>query len=199
VAGVALVLYVVWAVLAFGWRTVAQYRRTGDSGLRLGAERGTPKWWAKIGFIVAIVTGFAAPVAAVAGLGNMSAFDASWLHAVGVAVTIVGIVMTVVAQFTMGNSWRIGVDNNERTALVTGGVFSLVRNPIFTAMFVTSFGLVMMIPNWLSIAGLVLLAVSLEVQVRFVEEPYLLPAQGDDYSAYAGRVGRFAPRLGRLR
>ncbi len=121
-AGVALGLYVVWAVLAFGWRTVVQYRRTGDSGFRLGAEPGTTKWWAKLGFVVAIVVGFAAPLGAVAGLGNIAAFDADWPHAVGVVVTVVGIVLTVVAQFAMGSSWRIGVDNDERTILVTGGV-----------------------------------------------------------------------------
>jgi protein-S-isoprenylcysteine O-methyltransferase Ste14 len=198
-AGVALGLYVVWAVLAFGWRTVVQYRRTGDSGLRLGAEPGTATWWAKLGFIVAIVVGFAAPVSAKVGLGNIAAFDAAWLRAVGVGVSIVGIVMTVIAQFAMGNSWRIGVDNHERTTLVTAGVFSLVRNPIFTSMLVTSFGLLMMIPNVLSVAGFVLLIVALEVQVRLVEEPYLVSAQGDDYRAYARRVGRFTPGLGRLR
>jgi protein-S-isoprenylcysteine O-methyltransferase Ste14 len=84
-------------------------------------------------------------------------------------------------------------------APATGGVFSLVRNPIFTSMLVTSLGLMMVIPNVLSVAGLVLLVVALEVQVRYVEEPYLLSAQADNYRAYARRVGRFAPRLGRLR
>jgi protein-S-isoprenylcysteine O-methyltransferase Ste14 len=198
-AATALVLYVVWALLAFGWRTVVQYRRTGDSGLRMSAEPMTPKWWAKIAFVVAIVVGFAAPVAAVAGLGNISVLDAGWLHVVGIIVTVVGIVLTVVAQFAMGNSWRIGVDNDERTNLVTGGVFSLVRNPIFTSMLVTSLGLMMTIPNVLSVAGVVVLIGALEVQVRFVEEPYLVAAQGDGYRAYARRVGRFAPCLGRLR
>jgi protein-S-isoprenylcysteine O-methyltransferase Ste14 len=198
-AGVALGLYVVWAVLAVGWRTAVQYRRTGESGLRLGAETGTTKWWAKLAFIAAIGIGAAASVGPVVGLGDIASFDADWLHAVGVVVAIVGIVMTVIAQFAMGNSWRIGVDNDERTALVTGGVFSLVRNPIFTSMLVTSLGLMMTIPNVLSVAGLVLLVVALEVQVRYVEEPYLLNAQADNYRAYARRVGRFAPGLGRLR
>ena len=41
----------------------------------------------------------------------------------------------------MGESWRIGVDVQERTSLVTAGVFGLVRNPIFSAMCVASIGL----------------------------------------------------------
>lgn len=40
------------------------------------------------------------------------------------------------AQQAMGRSWRIGVDTDERTELVTEGVFGLVRNPVFTAMIV---------------------------------------------------------------
>ncbi len=198
-AAIALTLYIIWAVLAFGWRTLTQYRRTGDTGLRLHAEPNTPQWWAKIGFVIAIVIGFAAPIAAVSGLDNISTLDFSWLHATGVAVTILGIVLTVVAQYAMGESWRIGVDTNERTVLVTNGVFGVVRNPIFTAMLVTATGLTMTIPNVISIIGLVALIAALEVQVRLVEEPHLLTAQGDSYRTYAHHVGRFAPGLGRIR
>jgi hypothetical protein len=46
--------------------------------------------------------------------------------------------LTVIAQFAMAESWRIGVDPNERTPLVTTGAFAMVRNPIFTAMLVTA-------------------------------------------------------------
>lgn len=196
---IAITLYVTWAFLAFGWRTIVQYRRTGDTGLRLHAEPNTPQWWAKIGFVIAIVVGLAAPIAAVAGLGNVPALDAIALQAIGVVVTVIGIVLTVIAQLAMGESWRIGVDANERTPLVTHGAFAIVRNPIFTAMLVTAAGLTMTIPNVISIIGLVALVVALEVQVRLVEEPYLLLAQGDHYRTYAHQVGRFVPGIGRIR
>ena len=194
----ALVLYVVWAALAFGWRTVEQRRRTGDSGLRLHAERGTAQWWAKIGFAVAIGVGFAAPIAAVAGLDQVSVLDCTWLHVAGVAVTVIGIVLTVAAQRSMGESWRIGVDAAERTDLVTVGAFRWARNPIFTAMLITATGLAMMIPNLIAFAGLAALGAALEVQVRLVEEPYLLQTHGDGYRSYARTVGRFTPGIGRL-
>ena len=42
------------------------------------------------------------------------------------------------------------------------------------------------------------LVVALELQVRFVEEPYLLQAHGSAYADYAARVGRFFPRVGLL-
>jgi protein-S-isoprenylcysteine O-methyltransferase Ste14 len=84
-----------------------------------------------------------------------------------------GLAGTLYAQLAMGESWRIGVDEGERTALVTGGPFAIVRNPIFSAMIPTSVGLTLIVPNVVALAGLTALALALEVQVRLVEEPYL--------------------------
>lgn len=192
----ALALYLLWAWLAFGWKTIDQRRRTGDSGLRLHAERNTPQWWAKIGFGIAMLVGLAAPIAAVAGLDNLSALDATWLHVAGIALAVTGIMLTVAAQYSMGNSWRIGVDPNERTGLVTDGAFRVVRNPIFSAMAIAAAGLAMIIPNLVSIIGLASLIAALEIQVRLVEEPYLLRTHEDQFRTYARSVGRSAPGLG---
>ena len=194
----ALILYLIWAVLAFGWRTIEQRRRTGDTGLRLHAEPNTAQWWAKIGFVIAMLVGIAAPVAAVAGLDGISALDATWLHVTGIVVTLAGIVLTLAAQYSMGESWRIGVDPAERTELVTAGAFRYARNPIFTAMLVTATGLAMTIPNIISIIGLLALIAALEIQVRLVEEPYLIDTHGDTYRNYARQVGRFAPGIGHI-
>jgi steroid 5-alpha reductase family enzyme len=108
-------------------------------------------------------------------------------------VTLAGIVLTLAAQYSMGESWRIGVDPAERTELVTAGAFRYARNPIFTAMLVTATGLAMTIPNIISIIGLLALIAALEIQVRLVEEPYLIDTHGDTYRNYARQVGRFAP------
>jgi protein-S-isoprenylcysteine O-methyltransferase Ste14 len=66
-------------------------------------------------------------------------------------------------------------------------------------MLITATGLAMIIPNVISILGLVALFVALEVQVRLVEEPYLRTVQGAEYRAYAQSAGRFAPGIGRIR
>ena len=98
----------------------------------------------------------------------------------------------------MGASWRIGVDAGEVTALVTSGVFRTVRNPIFTGMILTSVGTALMVPNAAALAGVALLALGLEIHVRYVEEPHLLAVHGDPYHRYANSAGRFVPRVGRL-
>ena len=104
----------------------------------------------------------------------------------------------VVAQLEMGSNWRIGVDESKHTELVTSGAFSVVRNPIFTAMGATGIGLALMVPNVVSLLGMILLTVAIELRVRAVEEPFLARLHGAPYAAYAARVGRFLPGLGRM-
>lgn len=197
----ALILYAVYLVLAFGLRTLIQLRRTGSTGFHgLGGRPGSPEWIAGVGFALALVVGAAAPVLALLDVVEpISALDVGPVHVVGLALALAGIAATFYAQVAMGASWRIGVDREERTVLVTAGPFALVRNPIFAAMLPTALGLTMLVPSWVAIMGLFGLVVALELQVRVVEEPYLLRAHGDSYAGYAARVGRFLPRIGRLR
>ena len=48
----------------------------------------------------------------------------------GVMVACVGLVIFVLAFFSFGDSWRIGIDRKTAGRLVTGGIFSISRNPI---------------------------------------------------------------------
>jgi protein-S-isoprenylcysteine O-methyltransferase Ste14 len=129
----------------------------------------------------------------------VEALDTTAVHVAGIVLFVIGLAATLAAQVAMGESWRIGVDESERTDLVTDGPFSLARNPIFAAMLPTSLGLALMVPSWVAFLGVVALFLALELQVRIVEEPYLRRVHGRAYEAYASRVGRFVPGVGRLR
>jgi protein-S-isoprenylcysteine O-methyltransferase Ste14 len=120
------------------------------------------------------------------------------VRAGGLGVILLGVVLTLVAQLTMGSSWRVGVDPSEKTDLVTTGAFALVRNPIFTAMLTALFGLVLAVPSAAALLGFTAALAGIEIQVRRVEEPYLLRVHGERYRTYAARAGRFLPGLGRL-
>nr|WP_018809890.1 isoprenylcysteine carboxylmethyltransferase family protein [Salinispora arenicola] len=197
-ATLALGLYVLGLLLAFGWRTLAQWRATGDTGLRLDAGAvGSVGWWAKLAFLAALPLGAAGPVAALAGLPPIATLDADWLRTTGVVLAVTGIAATLVAQLSMGTSWRIGVNPAEHTALITDGAFAVARNPVFSAMSITSLGLAAMVPNPISLTATVVLIASIQLQVRAVEEPYLIRTHGPAYTTYAARVGRFLPGIGR--
>lgn len=196
----ALALYLFYGILTFGVRTLVQIRRTGSSGFHgVGGRPGSAEWIAGVGFVVALAVGFAAPLLALLDVVEpIAALDGSAAHVAGIVLALGGIAATFVAQVAMGASWRIGVDPSERTALVTTGPFALVRNPIFAAMLPTALGLTLLVPSWVALAGMAGLFVALELQVRAVEEPYLLSVHGETYASYAAQTGRFAPGLGRL-
>jgi protein-S-isoprenylcysteine O-methyltransferase Ste14 len=110
-----------------------------------------------------------------------------------------GLAGTLLAQLSMGASWRIGVDEAESTELVTGGPFALMRNSIFSAMVLAFLGLALLVPNAAALAAFLVLVTALELQVRLVEELYLMRTHGERYLLYASRVGRFVPGVGKLK
>ncbi len=198
---VAIALFAVFALLGFGWRSWVQRRRTGSTGFRgISGRIGSVVWLAGVGFVVAMAAAVFAPILQLVGVvAPLPVLDRPWLNVLGAVIAAVGIAATVYAQLDMGDSWRIGVDANERTTLVRTGVFGLVRNPIFTAMLTFGLGIALVTPNVVAVIGFVALAVTIELQVRAVEEPYLAAVHGDEYRDYTARVGRFVPGLGRFR
>jgi protein-S-isoprenylcysteine O-methyltransferase Ste14 len=196
----AAVLAGTWFLVAFALRIAVQVRRHHDTGVR--SDAGPPLsvgWWARLLF-----TGSTAAVAlalvlrALDAVGPVAGLDHPAVAGAGLVLATAGILLTFWAQLAMGASWRIGVDPEERTALVTSGPFAVVRNPIFSTMVPTALGLTLMAPTVAGLVALVALVVALEVQVRGVEEPYLRRVHGAAFDAYAARTGRFAPRLRRV-
>ena len=194
-----LVLVCVWIVLVSFVRGAIQYRRTGSSPVRLRDRPGSPQWWARLVSTLGVLLAIAAPLAELAGLPPFATLDQPPVRWGGVLLVFVGIAITIGSQAAMGRSWRADVDPNARTALVTTGPFRLVRNPVFSGSAVTVVGLALVVPNVVSLLMLVAFLAGLEIQVRLVEEPYLLRVHGEAYRAYAAQTGRFVPGLGRLR
>ncbi|HEY2502194.1 MAG TPA: isoprenylcysteine carboxylmethyltransferase family protein [Mycobacterium sp.] len=200
-ADIALVLFAVFGVLGFGWRSWLQYRRTGSTGFRGTSGRiGSTEWIAGVGFVVALMLAVSAAILQRANvIQPIRILTAVSIQATGIAVAMIGIAATVYAQLEMGDSWRIGVDEQETTTLVHTGVFGRVRNPIYTAMFTFGLGIALVTPNLVACVGFVLLVSMIELQVRRVEEPHLLRTHGAAYRAYTASVGRFIPGIGLIR
>jgi len=190
-----------YGLLAFGVRMAVQLRRTGSTGFKgLRGASGSTERIGGLLFATAVVLCVAGPALQLArALNSVAALDGEGANILGVVLACMGIVTTVVAQFAMGDAWRIGVDPSERTELVTHGPFSLTRNPIYAAMIPSFIGIALLAPNVVTIAGAILLIMALELQTRLIEEPYLSRVHGEHYATYAARVGRFIPGIGRLR
>ena len=194
-----LVLAAAWVGLVSLLRGALHYRRTGASPVRLRDRAGSPQWWARLASTVGVVLAIVAPLAELAGLAPFALLDQPLVRWGGVLLVVLGTAITVGSQLAMGGSWRADVDPEARSPLVTVGPFRLVRNPIFTGSAITIVGLALVVPNVLSLLMVSAFLAGLEIQVRLVEEPYLLRVHGHAYRDYAARTGRFVPGIGKLK
>ncbi|MGH8905333.1 MAG: methyltransferase family protein [Egibacteraceae bacterium] len=198
-AAFVLAVELVWLAVAIPLRGAVQWRRTGSIGFRLG-RGGIVELLGGILSGAAIVTALAAPILDLAGVvGSIPALLRPLWQVIGVALLLAGAVASSAAQFAMGDSWRIGVDPNERTALVTAGPYRWVRNPIYTAFTAVFTGAALALATSVALVSAALAILAVQVQARLIEEPYLRAAHGPAYAAYAAATGRFLPGLGRLR
>ncbi|MBI5526369.1 MAG: isoprenylcysteine carboxylmethyltransferase family protein [Deltaproteobacteria bacterium] len=197
----ALVLLVVFLGVTLGLRAVIHYRLTGSAGIHRVHGRPWSVEWAAAAFLgLAAMGAFAAPVLDILGvLAPIPALDSLAARVFGLLLHASGFGMTFCAQTSMGRSWRVGVAPGESTDLVTGGLFGIVRNPIYTGMTTAAAGLALLVANAAAFGSLVSLVAAFELQVRFVEEPYLRRVHGAAFERYAAGVGRFFPMVGRLR
>ena len=197
-AVIALAIYIAFGALALGGRLWMQWKRTGSTGYR-GVSRslGMVGLAGGISFIVAMVGGLVAPLLQLLRVvAPLRILNHGWVNCAGIALAACGLGATIYAQLDMGESWRVGIDTKEKTALVRTGTFGVVRNPIFAAMIVFTLGQTLLAPNPVAIAVFVIFVAAVEVSVRSAEEPYLVRVHGDDYRDYTAKVGRFVPGIG---
>ena len=198
-AAAALGLYFLFLLLVGGARAWLHHRRTGDHGIRLHDPHTITRFVGLLLF-AGVILGGVAPASELLGIARpFPSLNVTWSRATGLALAVLGMTMTMVSQYQMGNSWRVGVDPHETTPLVSRGLFTVVRNPIFTGVMIAAAGMLMSVPNVLSAFAVLTVVVGLELQVRAVEEPYLTRVHGDRYLSYARAVGRFVPGVGRTR
>ncbi|MGH7601502.1 MAG: methyltransferase family protein, partial [bacterium] len=112
------------------------------------------------------------------------------LIVIGIILLVASLLWTLLAQIQMGNSWRIGIDEQHATELVQTGVFRFSRNPIFLGMMITLLGFFLVIPNALTLLVFGLGVVLMQIQIR-LEEEYLMKKHGERYAAYCRNVRRW--------
>lgn len=109
---------------------------------------------------------------------------------IGLTLLFISLLWTMIAQANMKNSWRIGIDNETKTELITTGIFSVSRNPIFLGMILSLIGLFLTTPNALTALFLILGYILIQIQVR-LEEEFLTKEHRQKYLDYKQRVRRW--------
>jgi protein-S-isoprenylcysteine O-methyltransferase Ste14 len=133
---------------------------------------------------------YAAAPALSAYLGPLTWLISPVTAKLGLALMIPGTLLVVAAQLNMGLSWRVGIDRDHHTALVTTGLHRFSRNPIYLGMFAVVAGIFLAVPNAATLSLLAIAAVAISAQIR-LEEEFLERLHGPDYAAYRARTRRW--------
>ena len=109
---------------------------------------------------------------------------------IGWGLLISSLIFVWLAQSNMKDSWRIGIDEENKTELITNGFFSYSRNPIFLGVMIANIGLFLVLPNAFTMLIFALSTVSINTQIR-LEEEFLLKEFGNKYKEYKASVRRW--------
>jgi protein-S-isoprenylcysteine O-methyltransferase Ste14 len=108
----------------------------------------------------------------------------------GTVVIFVGLLVFCLALISFSSSWRVGIETVSPGGLITTGVFSVTRNPIFLAMDLYFLGTFFIYSNPLFLMCFVCVALGFQFQIC-QEETFLIERYGEKYRKYMAQVNRY--------
>lgn len=116
--------------------------------------------------------------------------DEPLLRMLGVLLILVSLYLFVWALVSFQDSWRIGIDTKTNGELITSGVFSFSRNPIFLFIDLYFFGTFLINGTPIFLIITIIVVVGLHYQI-LQEEAFLSSAYGKSYQDYFQKTGRY--------
>lgn len=116
------------------------------------------------------------------------------LRIIGVVITALGVMAFIVSVIQMKDNWRAGVQREEKTNLVTTGIYSISRNPAFLGFDLMYIGILVSFFNVYLCFATSFVLVFFHLQIINVEEEFLIEAFGQEYLEYKKKVCRYFGR-----
>lgn len=153
----------------------------------------------KEGFVKAIeislkIVTFIVPIVELISIYMNTYIEITWIRVLGCILGILGVGVFVISILTMRDSWRAGVPNDEKTELVTTGIYAYSRNPAFLGFDLIYLSILFMFFNWGLLVITVLTIVMFHLQIVKVEEDFLIKTFGEEYLEYRKKVCRYIGR-----
>lgn len=108
----------------------------------------------------------------------------------GMILILAGFALFVIALVAFGQSWRVGIDEQSPGDLVTHGVFSISRNPIFLFIDLYFVGTFLINGSLFFLMFAIVVVIGLDYQIR-QEEHFLKSNYGEPYLQYFNSVRRY--------
>jgi len=118
-----------------------------------------------------------------------------WLAWLGAAVFAMALYVFRRTHKDLGRNWSVTLEVRERHALVTGGIYSRLRHPMYAGFMLWALAQALLLPNWIAgPAGLIGFGTLFMMRHRH-EERMMIETFGDDYRRYMERTSRIIPGI----
>ncbi|MRX46769.1 MULTISPECIES: methyltransferase family protein [Bacteroidota] len=180
-----LVLYMMVAFVLPSYRT---YKQTGINPVKFGKTDNAHDY---IGFVMKILIALLFVAVFIYSFSDnvyqylvpISYLMKDLFLIIGLILIHLSLLWISVAQYQMSYSWRIGIDESNKTELITKGLFSYSRNPIFLGMIISVGGIFFILPNALTFFLMLSTYIVIQIQIR-QEEEFLKKQHGEQYLIY---------------
>lgn len=111
-------------------------------------------------------------------------------YVIGLIIAILGVLTFIVAMIAMKDSWRAGIQSEEKTTLIKKGIYKISRNPAFLGFDLMYIGLLIIFFNIVHLIFVVVAITLLHLQI-LEEEKFLINTFSDEYIDYKKKVNRY--------
>ena len=112
------------------------------------------------------------------------------LNILGLLLVSIGFVIGLLALKAMRNSWRVGIKYDQKTELISSGIYRLSRNPYFLSYNLLILGYLFIFPSIILFALYLALVITFHFMI-LQEEDYLESMHGENYITYKKKVKRY--------
>lgn len=123
-------------------------------------------------------------------VGEVRLFSRSAALIIGLGLLGLNLAVSAASLVHLKESWRVGITEGQKTALITSGIYRFTRNPYFVSYLLMFVGYSVILQN-LVLFGLAVLAFYPIHKMILAEERYLLSVHGHRYKAYKEKVPRY--------
>lgn len=111
----------------------------------------------------------------------------------GFCIGILGDAIFLISVVCMKDSWRAGIPDQDKTKLITDGIYQFSRNPAFLGFDLMYIGMFLLYCNVLTGIYTLFAMTMLHLQI-LQEEKFMAQSFGEDYLAYKKKVFRYLGR-----
>jgi protein-S-isoprenylcysteine O-methyltransferase Ste14 len=116
--------------------------------------------------------------------------ESNILSYIGLIIGFFSFYFLILGYYNMGTSWRIGLSNTTYTPLITTGIFSLTRNPVYIAFYLFYFSLFLTSSKLMFLIFFLAILINLHLLI-LEEEKTLERIHGKEYLKYKKEIPRY--------